>query len=75
MTGNTLAIDPGLSGAIAVLSIDYALLDVHDIPCLLDGANSGHCQRAAAPESVFAPQTATFCGPVCKGLQARWASE
>ena len=37
MTGLILGIDPGNSGALALLSMDGGLVDLVDMPCVADG--------------------------------------
>ncbi|CAJ0867500.1 hypothetical protein AMST5_01960 [freshwater sediment metagenome] len=58
-----LGIDPGLDGAIAVLSDDGELVAIHDMPTLLDGAKG---RRAVNPallaHIVYSTQaTGAFC--------------
>jgi crossover junction endodeoxyribonuclease RuvC len=58
-----LGIDPGLSGAIAVLNADGSLLAIHDMPTLADGAK-GRLALNAPLVSAIVSQTCArqaFC--------------
>jgi crossover junction endodeoxyribonuclease RuvC len=58
-----LGIDPGLDGAIAVLTIDGGLIEIHDTPTLEDGAKGRRAVNAALLASlIYSTQArAAYC--------------
>lgn len=63
MTGLILGIDPGNSGALALLSVDGSLVDLVDMPCVADGAKGRQTVNPALLAAIirrWSPSTA-FC--------------
>jgi crossover junction endodeoxyribonuclease RuvC len=54
-----LGIDPGLDGAIAVLTDSGALVEIHDMPTLLDGAKGRRAVNPALFASIIYSTQAT----------------
>ena len=63
MTGLILGIDPGNSGALALLSVDGRLVDLVDMPCVADGVKGRQTVNPALLAAIirrWSPSTA-FC--------------
>lgn len=58
-----LGIDPGLDGAVAILTTDGALLEIHDMPTLEDGAKGRRALNPALLAGIIYRSHATlaFC--------------
>jgi len=50
---NILGIDPGLDGAVVVLKESGELVEIHDMPTLLDGAKGRRAVNPALLASIF----------------------